>query len=81
MVADAYFSKRNFVEKILECSLHLVSKLREDADLSYHSIQPKTGKRGLPAIYGGKVDVTSLNPKHFTPVENNKGIRAYTGIV
>ena len=81
VVADAYFSKRNFVDKILECSLHLVSKLREDADLSYLSIQPKTGKRGRPAKYGGKVDVTSLNPEHFTLVENNKGIKAYSGIV
>lgn len=44
IVTDAYFSKKNFVETILGCSLHLVSKLREDADLSYLSIQPKTSK-------------------------------------
>jgi hypothetical protein len=81
VVADAYFSKKNFVEKILGCSLHLVSKLREDADLSYLSIQPKTGKRGRPARYGRKVDVTNLNPEHFTLVENEKGITAYSAIV
>lgn len=81
VVADAYFSKKNFVEKILGCSLHLVSKLRDDADLSYLSTQPKTGKRGRPAKYGGKVDPTNLDPEHFTLVENNKGIIAYSGIV
>ena len=42
VVADAYFSKKNFVEKMRECSLHLVSKLRDDAGLLYLSKQPKT---------------------------------------
>ncbi len=81
VVADAYFSKKNFVSKILGCSLHLVSKLRDDADLSYRSTQPKTGKRGRPAKYGGKVDVANLNPEHFSLVKNNNGIRAYSGVV
>jgi len=54
VVADAYFSKKNFVEQICGCSLHLVSKLRDDADLTYLSIQHKTGKKGRPAKYGGK---------------------------
>jgi len=39
VVADAYFSKKKFVEKMRECSLHLVSKLRDDADLLYLSKQ------------------------------------------
>jgi hypothetical protein len=38
VVADAYFSRKNFVEKILHCSLHLVSKLRDDAHLTNLSI-------------------------------------------
>jgi hypothetical protein len=81
VVADAYFSKKNFVEKIIGCSLHLISKLREDADLSYLSIQPKTGKRGRPGKYGGKVDVRKLNKEHFKQVVNDNGINAYSGIV
>ncbi|WP_318349125.1 transposase [Aquipluma nitroreducens] len=81
VVADAYFSKKNFVDKILGCSLHLVSKLREDANLSYLSIQPKTGKRGRPAKYGGKIDFRKLNHEHFNMVVNDKGIMAYSAIV
>ena len=81
VVADAYFSKKNFVQKILGYSLHLVSKLREDADLSYLSIQPKTGRRGRPAKYGGKIDVRKLNPEHFKQVVNTHGINAYSAIV
>ena len=81
VVADAYFSKKNFVEKIMGCSLHLVSKLRNDADLQYLSNKPKTGKRGRPEKYGGKIDFKKLNPEHFKQVVNQKGITAYSGIV
>jgi hypothetical protein len=81
VVADAYFSKKNFVEQIRECSLHLVSKLRDDADLTYLSLQPKTGKKGRPAKYGGKIDVRNLNLEHFNQVENNQNIKAFSGIV
>jgi len=81
VVADAYFSKKNFVEQIWECSLHLVSKLRDDADLSYPSKEPKTGKKGRPKKYGGKVDVKNLNLEYFKQVENDKSLTAFSGIV
>jgi len=55
VVADAYFSKKSFVEQIRACDLHLVSKLRDDADLSYLSMKPKTCKKGRPKKYGEKV--------------------------
>ena len=81
IVADAYFSKKNFVAKVRECSLHLVSKLRNDADLAYLTKRPKTGKRGRPPKYDGKVDVKNLNLEHFNQVESSQSTKAYSGIV
>jgi hypothetical protein len=81
VVADAYFSKKNFVAQIRGLNLHLVSKLRDDADLSYLSNKPRTGKKGRPKKYGEKVDVKNLNPEHFKQVENNQGIKSFSGIV
>lgn len=81
VVADAYFSKKSFVEQIRGCDLHLISKLRDDAYLSYISKKPKTGKKGRPKKYGEKVDVRNLNPEHFKQVENNQGIKTFSGIV
>ena len=81
VVADAYFSKKNFVEQILGCSLHLVSKLRDDADLSYLSNKPKTGKRGRPKKYEEKIDIRKLKPEHFKRVESDQNIKAFSGIV
>jgi hypothetical protein len=81
LVADAFFSKRGFVDRVLEMGLHLVSKLRDDADLLYLSNKPGTGKRGRPAAYAGKVDPLNLDPQYFHEVENDKGIRAKSAIV
>jgi hypothetical protein len=36
LAADAYYSKVKFVSKVLETGLHLVGKLRVDADLQWH---------------------------------------------
>jgi hypothetical protein len=72
----------------MEMDLHLVCKLRDDADLLYLSDKPKTGNReqgtgnrGRPATYAGKVDPLKLNPEYFHQVENDKGIKAKSGIV
>ncbi len=35
MVADAWFSKRTFVDPIISMDMHLISRLRDDADLRY----------------------------------------------
>ena len=81
VVADAYFSKRGFVDEIYGTGLHLVCKLRDDADLLYLNNQLPTGKRGRPSLYAGKVDPINLNPKYFKDVENGQGIKAKSAIV
>ncbi len=81
LVADAFFSKRSFVDKITEMGLHLVCKLRDDADLLYLSNEPKTGKRGRPKTYAGKIDPLNLDSQYFHIVENDKGIQAKSAIV
>ena len=81
LVADAFFSKKGFVDDIRETGLHLVSKLRDDADLLYLNKQDRTGKRGRPAQYSGKVIPAELNTGYFKDVENNNGIRAKSAVV
>lgn len=81
LVADAFFSKKGFVNEILSCGLHLVSKLRDDADLLYLNKQEKNGKRGRPAKYKGKIDPTNIDTEYFLKVENDKGINAKSAVV
>jgi hypothetical protein len=81
LVADAYFSKRGFIDKVMAMNLHLVCKLRDDADLLYLSKQAPTGKRGRPSKYDGKVNPCNLNMDYFQVVENDQNIKAKSAVV
>ena len=67
LVADGFFSKIKFVDGILALNLHLISKLRSDADARYRYTGPYGG-RGAPRRYGDKVNWNILNPAVFTSV-------------
>ncbi|KAA6327204.1 hypothetical protein EZS27_023792 [termite gut metagenome] len=56
VVADAYFTKSNFVEGVKRQGFHLVSRFRNDAVLFYPTIEKTTGKKGKPKVYDGKID-------------------------
>ncbi|GHV23531.1 transposase [Bacteroidia bacterium] len=81
LVADAYFSKRGFVDKVIAMNLHLVCKLRDDADLLYLSKKAPTGKKGRPSKYDGKVDPCNLHADYFHEVKNNQNIKAKAAVV
>ena len=65
VVADAFFSKRNFVDGLTKMGLKVISRFRDDAALYYLYKGPKTGLPGAPKKYDGKVDVDKLNMKVF----------------
>lgn len=65
VVADAFFSKRNFVDGLAKMGLKIISRFRDDAALYYLYKGPKTGLPGAPKKYDGKVDVDNLNMKVF----------------
>lgn len=81
VVADAFFSKKSFVDKVIQMELHLVSRLRDDADLRYSAPTQRTGKKGRPRKYGDKVDISNLDPEHFSSLNNGRDINAWKGVV
>lgn len=54
IAADAYYSKVKFVSKVLEANLHIVGKLRVDADLYWLNHKKSKGV-GRPKKYNGKI--------------------------
>lgn len=58
-VADGFFAKAKFVDGVLENGLHLISRLRIDADLKY-LYKGEQKKRGRPRLYAGKVDIENI---------------------
>lgn len=76
LAVDAYFAKKEFLQGILEqSSLHIVSRLRPDANLFYLYQGPKRAGKGAPRKYDGKikVDHPTLPALRFVTKRNNLG--------
>ncbi len=81
LVADAWFSKKPFVDQIMAMEMHLISRLRDDADLKYLYLGPPTGKRGRPSKYAGKVIAENIDTNYFELIEQNQEATVYSAIV
>lgn len=79
IVGDAYYSKIKFVNGVIDSERHYVGKLRKDANLKYYYYGTKTGKRGKPKTYAGKVDL--LNPEFDYVCDLEEDYKLYTKIV
>jgi hypothetical protein len=81
IVADAYFSKKPFVEAILSKGLHFISRLRDDSVLRYKYYGEQTGKKGRPKLFVGKVDVKNLDTNYFSLDLSTEDIKIYSAVV
>ena len=61
VVADAYFSVSEFANGLEEFGFHLVSRFRSDASMMYLYTGGRTGKKGRPKEYDGKIDFKNLD--------------------
>lgn len=66
VVADAAFSNKTFVTGLKEIGFELVSRLRANSVLFYLYEGERTGKRGRPKKYDGKVDFENLDTSRMT---------------
>ena len=66
ILADAYFSKKPFLDAVSQSKLFLISRLRSDSDLKYFYNGTLTGKRGAPKKFDGKIDFKKIDMNHFT---------------
>lgn len=65
IVADGYYSKKRFIDAVTkQHDLHLISKLRKDADCRYFYHGEQKG-RGRPRCYAGKVKWDKLSTDAF----------------
>jgi hypothetical protein len=77
--ADGFYSKQKFVEGVVALDLHLISKLRSDADMRYlYTGQQKP--RGDRRKYDGKVDLSELRRLTFME-QLEAGLNLYTAVV
>ena len=78
LAVDGYFSKQSYVDQILgKTDLHLISKLRKDANLKYLYNGPKRSGRGRPKKYDGKVDTKNVDKRRFKWCYENEDVIIY----
>jgi hypothetical protein len=79
LAADSFYSKKSVVDEVVELDLHLVSKLRIDADLRYCYTGEQKPK-GAPRKYDGKVDLSDLSRLELSG-ELADGTKMYSQVV
>lgn len=81
LVADAFFSKETFITPMCDNNFHVISRFRNDVVLYYPTSENKTGKRGRPKCFDGKINFANLDLGRCKEYEVNKGklygLRAY----
>jgi len=81
LVADAWFSKKTFVNQIVLMDMHLISRFRDDADLRYISKDKPTGKKGRPRKYSGKIILNDIDKDYFTFISHDEESTVYSAEV
>ena len=79
LLADGHYSNFAFVHGVLQMGLHLVTKLRKDANMRYLYQGPYSG-HGAPKQYDGKVDYQDFSRWDLVETEH-EGLEVYTALV
>ncbi len=79
-VFDGWYARKTFVDGVLKEGLHMIGKLRSDANLKYLFIGPHENRRGRRLTYLGKVKLDT--PDGFTRLgELAPGVEWFTAVV
>jgi len=81
LVADGYFMKHDFIVPLLKEGLHVITKMRPDANLRYTYNGPKQSGRGRPKAYDGKVDCGNIDKRRIKQFYEDKQAACYSGIM
>jgi len=82
MAVDGYFMKKDFIEPIRKAGMHIITKMRSDANLCYtvrEQDQPKG--RGRKRVKGAKIDLNKIDKRKWELLSKEDGIEIYTAIV
>jgi hypothetical protein len=82
VAGDSYYSKRKWVDGVLNLGWEVIGKLRQDANLKYLYQGPRRPGPGRQKKYDGKVDPQIRNEKHFSLAETcEDGTQLWTAVV
>lgn len=82
LAVDGYFAKKEFINPIMnQTELHVVSKMRIDANLYYIYKGESTGLRGRPKTLDGKIKMQQIDKRRIKCCYEDDETKIYEGIV
>ena len=81
LAADGYFMKSSFIDPLTAEKLHIITKMRPDANLRYFYTGPQKKGKGRKKKYAGKVNVKNIDKRKWKPCYQDGFIEAYELIV
>ncbi len=82
IVNDGAYAKKKYVDGIAgQTELHLICRLRKDADLRYLYTGPRRKGRGRPKLYDGKVNCKEIDKSRFELSYIDESVVVYSAIV
>ena len=76
LAADGYFMKGSFTDPLLKSSLHIITRMRPDANLTYLYHGPQKSGKGRKKIYAGKVDVKNIDKRRWKSCYEDEHLQA-----
>lgn len=81
MVIDGAAAKMKFVDIVEPLGLHLISRLRKDANLKYIFTGERSKQKGRPKLYEGKIDLKNIDESKFELVSKDDKYAYYSAVV
>ena len=82
LTVDSYFAKKEFIQPIrMVTELHVITKLRKDANLKYYFSGSQAGGRGRKKKFEGKVDLKNPDKRKLKRVFEDEESEMYSGVV
>jgi DDE superfamily endonuclease len=81
LAADGAYATKKYADALVDAGLHLVTKLRHDANMRFRFTGLRTGQRGRPKTYDGKVDwqdLSRFDSVDLSTLDFEPGVEAYT---
>jgi hypothetical protein len=81
LAVDGYFMKKDFIQPLITSGLHIITKMRPDANLQYLYTGPKKPGRGRPKLYDSKVNCSNPDKRRIREFAVDNDAIYYSGIV
>lgn len=81
LAVDGYFMKKEFIQPLVKEGLHVITKMRQDANLRYLYQGPKKRTRGRPQVYDGKVNTKAIDKRRISCCYRDRELAVYSAVL